>query len=200
MTYRHSLWFIPLAILLIAAPGRTQTGIPTLVQQVHGSNTLAVSNPAWIGGPNNTYTIYLPNPAQGGNCIIVGMRFDNSHSPSITVTDDKSNTSNVGNVTTDSSTHNKFAIYYALNVAARHRKIQVLLSSSPAAVNFAVEASEFYNVAVSNALDGNSGTTGTGPLRLGRVPITPTTSGDLIYQIAIQKLRQQRDLYGRIAN
>ena len=113
------------------------------------------------------------------------MRFDNSNAPAIKVSDDQSNTYNVGNVTTDSANHNKVAIYYALNVAAGTRKIQVLLSSSNPADYFAVEASEFYNVATVSALDGNTGSSATGPsITAGN--ITPSASGDLIYQIAAQ--------------
>jgi hypothetical protein len=171
----------------LSGTGTSSTpGIPTLVQHVHGSNTLSSSQgPSWIGGPNNTYTTYLANPTQAGNAIIVGMRFDNSQTPTITVSDDKSNTYNIGNVSVDATNNNKFAIYYALNVAAGTRKINVLLSSSTAATQFAVEASEFYNVAQVSALDGNAGTTGTSTT-VATGSVTPTTSGDLVYQIATQ--------------
>src|ERR1700674_5768460 len=104
MTYHDPYWTISRAALisflfLITWCGRAAAqAVPTLVQHVHGSNTLAIQSPSWIGGANNRYTIYLPNPSQGGNCIVVGMRFDNTHNPAIAVTDDKGNVYNLGNV------------------------------------------------------------------------------------------------------
>jgi hypothetical protein len=113
------------------------------------------------------------------------MRFNNAYSPTITVSDDQSNVYNIGSVTVDSANHNDLAIYYALNVAAGTRKIQVLLSSANPSDNFAVEASEFYNVSTLNALDGNGGNSATS-VSIAAGNIAPTTSGDLIYQIAAQ--------------
>ena len=197
MSYRNSQWISRVGLVIfwiltglyeaeVAASPQTGSATPTLVQHVQESNTLSPGGgPSWIGGPNNRFTIYLPNPSQGGNCIVVGMRFDNSQLPTITVSDDKSNIYNLGNVTTDSANANKFAIYYALNVAAGTRQIQVLLSSSTAATQFAVMATEFYNVAAATALDGNSGSSGTSSA-ITAGGITPTASGDLVYQIATQ--------------
>jgi hypothetical protein len=45
-------------------------------------------------------------------------------------------------------------------------------------------ASEFYNIAPSNALDGSSGGNGTGS-SVTSGGLTPANSGDLIYQYAV---------------
>jgi hypothetical protein len=122
----------------------------------------------------------LPEPAQAGNAIILGLFSDDSGSPSWTVSDDKSNSWSLASSAKDGN-GNIIAIYYALNVAAGTRRLSV--KSSAGTNGFvAVSASEYYNVATASALDGQSCNTGTSSTTISAGTMTPGSSGDLVWQ------------------
>jgi hypothetical protein len=124
--------------------------------------------------PINVLTVDLPNVTGAGNCLVLGVQFKSNGTVS-TITDDKGNAWVNGPTVTNASFGRTMSLYYAPNVAAGTKKIEVHFSngSYPHAV-----ISEFYNVATSNPLDGSAGsstsrTAGT---------ITTTQAGDLIYE------------------
>jgi hypothetical protein len=162
-------------------PGKAQT--PTLVQHVSCPNSGGTGS--GVGGEMSSVPVYLcplPEPSQAGNAVLLGLFSDDSGSPSWTVSDDKSNTWTLASSSTDSN-GNIFAVYYALNVAAGTRFISV---KSSAATNgyLAVSASEYYNVATSSALDAKSCTAGSNSKTISAGTVTPSTSGDLLWQWA----------------
>ena len=151
-----------------ATPTPTGTplpGVPTLVQHVASGMDRY---------PINVLTVDLPNVTGAGNCLVLGVQFKSNGTVS-SITDDKGNAWVNGPTVTNASFGRTMSLYYAPNVAAGTKKIQVHFSngSYPHAV-----ISEFYNVATSNPLDGSaasstSRTAGT---------ITTTRAGDLIYE------------------
>ena len=174
--------FFPLiAVLLWCSTGWAQT--PTLVQHVSCPNSDDIGSGA--GGEMSSVPVYqcpLPEPSQAGNALLLGFFADNTGSPAWTVSDDKSNTWTLAASDTDAK-GNIFAIYYALNVAAGTRFISVK-SSKATAGYLALSASEYYNVATASALDTKSCTAGSGSTSISAGSITPSASGDLLWQWA----------------
>jgi hypothetical protein len=167
-------------ILLFAAP--TLAATPQLVQYRSGSNTLTTTNPE----TPSTYHMLLVDGAQPGNCIIVAFQWDNGNSPSASVTDDQGNSYVQASKTLDATNNQNGAIYYALNVAANTRAINVTLTAPGAMINaMSVVAAEFTNVATVSALDGNSGNFNSNA-SITAGSIAPGTSGDLMFQVAFQ--------------
>jgi len=156
---------------------------PTLVQHVSCPNTGELGS--GIGGSMSSTPVYqcpLPEPTQAGNAILLGLFSDNSGSPSWTVSDDKSNAWKLAGSATDSN-GNIVAVYYALNVAAGTRVISVKNSGGTNGY-LAVSASEYYNIALTSALDVKSCSAGSSSKTIAAGNITPATSGDLLWQWA----------------
>lgn len=176
--------FPPLLLVLVllwVSRGWAQT--PTLVQHVSCPNSGELGS--GIGGSMSSAPVYqcpLPEPAQAGNAIVLGLFSDNSGSPRWTVSDDMSNSWSLAGSTTDSS-GNIVAVYYALNVAAGTRMLSVKNSGGTNGY-IAVSASEYYNVATTSALDGQSCNAGASSKSISAGSITPGSSGDLLWQWA----------------
>ncbi len=147
--------------------------VPTLVQHVSGSNSR-----------NNNfaspfcYHFQLPNPTTAGNAVVVGVTFNRNPTPS--VTDDKNNSYVVEVNHFDSANTQSIAIAAAFNVTGGARLINLCFNSDPGGFVQPV-ASEFANV---TAIDGSgAGAAGTGT-SVAAGSITPSASGDLVYQVA----------------
>ncbi len=169
------------AIFSLCALAGAQT--PTLVQHVSCPNSGGAGS--GIGGAISGSPVYscpLPEPTQAGNAIILGLISNNSGNPTWTVSDDKSNSWNLATSTTDSR-GNIVAVYYALNVAAGTRMLSVGTSAATQG-NLAVSASEYYNVASSAAVDAKSCNAGGNSTSISAGSITPSASGDLLWQWA----------------
>lgn len=178
---RHFSLLSLVSVLVWCSHGWAQT--PTLVQHVSCPNSGGLGS--GVGGSMSSTPVYqcpLPEPAQAGNAILLGLFSDDSSSPKWTVSDDKSNTWNLAGSTTDSS-GNIVAVYYALNVAAGTRMLSVK-SSTGTNGYLAVSASEYYNVATTSALDAQSCNAGGSSKSISAGSITPTTAGDLLWQWA----------------
>jgi len=153
-------------------------GVSQLVQHVSCPNSRNTGNPQ---SATPDYTCPLPEPSQAGNALIVGV--ESSNSGTFTLSDDKSNTWTLADSVVDGNGQ-YVAIYVATNVAAGTRSIT--LHRSADTENVAMSASEYYNVALSSAIDvhgckaagGNSTTISVGS-------ITPADSGDLLWQWAV---------------
>jgi hypothetical protein len=150
-------------------------GVPTFAEnQVSGSSTQ--------GNPVSSYVLRLPNPSLPGNCIIVGFQYADRTGVAASVTDDRGNTYSAP--TRNAAGSQVVNLSYALNVAPGAQKITITFSGvSPDHVS--ALASEFYNVAPSNAIDASTANSGTGS-SVSAGSFTPTSSGDLIYQYAAQ--------------
>ena len=173
-------WLI-LAIFLLSAFG-AEAQTPTLVQHVSCANS---SVPSGGGGQISSTPVYycpLPEPTQAGNAIIVGVTAYNGGAP-YTVTDDKSNSygSALSSVVDSNSAYN--AVFVATNVAAGTRFIQLNGTNSQTS-NAAVTVSEYYNVATSSAVDTSKCTADSSGTSITAGGITPTVSGDLLWQVA----------------
>jgi hypothetical protein len=172
-----------LFLLIFLFPLLASAQTPTLVQHVSCPNSGSIGS--GIGGVQSSTPAYLcplPEPTQVGNAIVLGFFSDNTGSPTWTVSDDKSNTWVKATSTTDSSA-NIIAVYYALNVAAGTHMLSVK-SSAQTAGFLAVSASEYYNVATSSALDASRCNAGSTSTSIAAGNITPTVSGDLLWQWA----------------
>jgi hypothetical protein len=172
-----------LLLLIFLFPVFAWAQTPTLVQHVSCPNSGAIGS--GVGGAQSatpTYKCPLPEPTQAGNAIVLGLFSDNTGSPTWTVSDDKSNTWMRATSTTDGS-GNIIAVYYALNVAGGTHMLSVK-SSAQTAGFLSVSASEYYNVAISSALDTSHCNAGSSSTSITAGSITPTFSGDLLWQWA----------------
>jgi len=151
------------------------SGVPTFAENhVSGSSTQGYSV--------SSYTLRLPNRSLAGNCIIVGFQYSSMSGVRASVSDDQGNSYSTP---VQSSDGNQVVnLSYALNVAPGAQKINITFSGGSPSYVSAV-ASEFYNVATVNAADGYSGNSGSGS-SVSAGSLTPSTSGDLIYQYAVQ--------------
>jgi hypothetical protein len=178
---KHTRLFLLVFLFPVLAAGQT----PTLVQHVSCPNSGPLGD--GIGGPQSstpTYKCPLPELTQSGSALLLGFFANNSGGPTWTVSDDKGNTWTKATSTVDGS-GNIVAVYYALNVAAG---THVLSVKSSAQTNgfVAVSASEYYNVATSSALDTSNCNAGPSSTTISAGSITPSTSGDLLWQWAAQ--------------
>jgi hypothetical protein len=142
-----------------------------------------VSGSSTQGNGVSRYDFRLPNGTMSGNCIVVGFQYSaGGAGVTASVSDDK------GNAYSTTISHNDgnqvVNLSFALNVAAGTQKISITFSGGTPPFVSAL-ATEFYNIASANALDGSSGGDGTGT-NVSTGTFTPSTSGDLIYQYAVQ--------------
>src|SRR5436309_2687330 len=161
----------------VAGAATITVAVPTLVQHVSTPNTR--SN--YTTGLN----IYLPNKSLSKNCILVAVQ--NAPTPGVTVSviDDRANTYVPG--PTNGSGDPTVSLFYALNATAGVQHITV--SFAGGSVNYvAAVASEWYNIALSNAFDGGSqsgNASATSTWAAGT--FTTGASGDLVYQVAVDR-------------
>ncbi len=160
-----------------AAGGSSSGGVggtvPILVQHDSSSNTRNNG----LTAPPTCYYFQLPGLTTAGNAVIVGFTFANNPTP--TVTDDQNDSYTIVASGYDSAQTQSIGIAAAVGVKAGARVISLCFSADPGS-NVQPMASEFSNVV---AVDGpgstnsGSGTTATAG------SLTPTASGDLVYQI-----------------
>ena len=162
--------------LILLCMGRSGAATPTFADNhVSGSSTQ--------GNGVSRYDFRLPNGTMSGNCIVVGFQYSaGSAGVTASVSDDRGNT--YSSPTSNSDGRQVVNLAFSLNVAAGTQKISITFSGGTPAFVTGM-ASEFYNVAPSNALDGSSGSNGTGS-SVTSGSLTPANSGDLIYQYAVQ--------------
>jgi hypothetical protein len=161
--------------LILICVGSARASVPTFAgNHVSGSSTQ--------GNAVNQYNLRLPNATMSGNCLIVGFQYSAGGGVTASVSDDKGDSfsapisHNDGNQVVNLS--------YALNVSAGAQKITITFSGGGASYVSAL-ATEFYNIAPANALDGSSGNDGTSA-SVTAGAFTPANDGDLIYQYAVE--------------
>jgi len=164
---RHATLLFSLTFLL---PTFVEAQTPTLVQHASCPNSRNTGNPQ-----SNTpdYKCPLPEPSQAGNSIIVGIVSSNG---TFILSDDKGNSYSLVQSIGDSLGQSMTSIYYAQNVAAGTRMVNLHRISSTEGV--AISVSEFYNAGAvdshsCNNLNSTSITAGS---------LAPTQTGDLVWQ------------------
>jgi len=162
-------------LLSLLCLGGTRAAIPTFAENhVSGSSTQ--------GNTVSSYSLRLPNLTQGGNCIIVGFQYSPTAGVTASISDDRGNAYSAP--ISNSDGRQVVNLSFALNIFAGTQKITITFSGgTPAFVSGL--ASEFFNVATLNANDVSSGQNGSGTI-VTAGSFTPSTSGDLIYQYAVQ--------------
>ena len=154
---------------------------PELVQHVSGSN----SRDNGFSSPY-CYYLWLPGYTTAGNAVVVGFTFNGS--TAATITDDMNDAFTMLTNYYDSADSQSIAIAAAFNVAAGARKISVCFAGNPGGYVQPM-ATEFDNVIGADAA--SAGERGTGA-SLAAGSITPSTSGDLAYQIGYSLSSNQR--------
>src|SRR5256714_5913275 len=159
-----------------SATATTNAGLsaamPTLIQRKSdaGAGALSVTN----------WSVNLPNPSQGGNCLVVVAAAGNSFA-GISVNDDKANTWNASTLVSDVTHNQALQIFYAANVLAGTQAITVHFQGGPSYSQG--QRFEFANVLTATPLDGQSGQTTSGTsLRPGS--FTTTMDATLITEAA----------------
>ena len=176
-----------LFLLIFLFPLLASAQTPTLVQHVSCANSGAAGSGAGGTGPISStpdYKCPLPEPTQAGNALILGFYSDNTNNPTWTVSDDKANTWVQAVSLTDGS--KLMSIYYALNVAAGTHMLNVHQTTATNGF-MSVTASEYFNVALTSALDTSLCNAGSSSTTIATGNITPTVSGDLLWQYAANK-------------
>jgi hypothetical protein len=170
-TVKHTRWFLLIFLFPILASGQS----PTLVQHVSCPNGRQFANQQ-----SNTpdYTCPLPEPAQAGNTIIVGVVSANSGSYSLS--DDKGDSFSLVNSVVDGN--NAYVAIYKTTASAGARILDFQRTSAGADA-VSMSASEYYNV---GAVDGSScrGFSGSSGTITGG-SMTTTVPNDLLWQWAI---------------
>ncbi len=144
-----------------------------LVQHVSSSNTR-----------NNTfsspfcYHFQLPNLTTAGNALVVSFTFDGNPTPS--VSDDKGDSFSTQVNFYDSADTQSIGIATAFNIAAGARVVSVCFNADPGGYvqPMATEFDNVIGIDVAGSGSKGSGTSVTAG------SLTPTTSGDLAYQVA----------------
>ena len=144
-----------------------------LVQHVSSSNTR-----------NNTfsspfcYHFQLPNLTTAGNALVVSFTFDGNPTPS--VSDDKGDSFSTQVNFYDSADTQSIGISTAFNIAAGARVVSVCFNADPGGYvqPMATEFDNVIGIDVAGSGSKGSGTSVTAG------SLTPTTSGDLAYQVA----------------
>jgi chitodextrinase len=152
--------------------------VPGFVQQV-----LVQSNQNFELG--NGFVTMLPNPVLRGNAVIVAITYAQKAGRTVAISDNiGTNTwSLIAGPSNDPGGTFSSAIYASLNTAAGTQRITVTFDAPLYA--FQAVASEWYNIAPANALDGRvASSTATAPT-VAAGTITTTQPGDLIYQYGI---------------
>jgi hypothetical protein len=170
-----------LLLLIFLFPLLASAQVPTLVQHVTCPNSRNTGSQQ-----SNTpdYKCPLPEPSQAGNAIIVGVVSANTGT--FTLSDDKSNSYGSPVVSVIDNNGAYVAIYVATNVASGTRFIN-LHRTTPDADFVEMAASEYYNVASTSAVDSShcNGNTGSSSTSVTAGSITPSVSGDLLWQWAV---------------
>ena len=159
-----------LFLLTFLFPAFAAAQSPALVQHASCPNSRNTGNQQ-----SNTpdYKCPLPEPAQAGNSIIVGIVSSNG---TFTLSDDKGNSYSLVQSIGDSLGQSTTAIYYAQNVAAGTRMVNLHRTSPTGGV--AVSVSEFYNTGAVDAHSCNNPSS----TSITAGSLTPTQTGDLIWQ------------------
>jgi len=157
-----------LLTFLFSAFAAAQTS--TLVQHASCPNSRNTGNQQ-----SNTpdYKCPLPEPTQAGNSIVVGIVSSNG---TFALSDDKGNLYSLVQSIGDSLGQSTTAIYYAQNVAAGTRMVD--LHRTSATLGVAMSVSEFYNVGTVDAHSCNNASS----TSITAGSLTPTQTGDLIWQ------------------
>jgi len=149
-------------------------GPPILVQRSSGSNTFS---PQLANTPTVYYAL-LPDGSQAGNTIAVAFQYDNTYSPTPTVTDDQGNAYQIACTETDTTYGRVIGWAYASNVTAGTRAITLFLAASNAVSDIAVHLFEMANVGAVDGCGGNFGVS----TSVTASSITPSAAGDIILQ------------------
>jgi hypothetical protein len=150
-------------------------GTPTLVQHVLCSN-----NEGYLV---QTYDCKLPNPTLSGNAVIVAFQYsDGTGVSSVTVSDDLGDS--YSSLVSHTDGNQIVNIFGAFNVAGGARAITLTFNGGSGGKYISAAVSEFYNVANTSTLDASSSHNGSGAT-VNAGTLSPATSGDLIYQYAI---------------
>ena len=162
------------ALIFVALPAMAAT--PTLVQSKFCPNS-GPANGSW--GPPWIYTCPLPEPVQAGNLLVAGYVYDNSGAPTVTISDDKSNTwaQDVSHITPGV---NVTRIAHVLSAAAGTRTIKLTLSSGNGYIGLYVQ--EYYGLATSSVVDGTPVCQDSTATTYTSGSITPTQTGDLFVE------------------
>ena len=132
-------------------------------------------------GTTSTWQITLPNPSGAGNLLLAGGTWGDA-AVTASIADDKSNTWTCPAPAQDGGMGASGTICFAPNAASGTRVITITLSSAVYFTKFG--ASEWRNVATSNALDGShAAVTGSGTT-VAAGAFNTTNNGDLICQYA----------------
>lgn len=172
----------PQALLrvMLAPPASAPVTTPTFVQGKACPNSGALPGSPASSTPD--YYCTLAQPAQAGNAIIASVFLDYTSSPTITATDDKSDTFTLptGCSVADGN-GNKIYTFIATGVAAGAQRVDIHGTSNTGGF-WEVHVAEVANVTAvdkcaSHAFSGNSTT-------ISAASLTPTQSGDFLWQWA----------------
>lgn len=156
---------------------------PTVVQHKAISNADSVG--LWVGTLSNggTLPIRLQNGTQAGNCLLLGLTAASGSIPTLVVSDDKGNTwLRIGPGIRDAAAGQVLVVYRALAVLAGTRVISIQNSTGGGMTTFQAVATEFNNIALSSADDGNASSNATSATVSGG-SLTLSTANDLIWMV-----------------
>lgn len=151
---------------------------PTLVQVVSTQ-----ANGSFSSNTGNGFVVSLPHPTLAGNVLIFTLTHHYSASRTVSIIDNKGNTWPSASVISNDTSNTVTVRIYVTAPAAGTQTFTVTFDTNIGDVHFTI--SEWYNV--STTLDGSSSNinSGGGPT-ITAGSFTPGTSGDLIYNFAVE--------------
>lgn len=164
-----------------AGGGSLQT--PTVIHYV---DTPASAQDAYF--TNNNGVLYLPLPETNlaGQTIVLGTIFQGTSSSAVSLGDDKTNKWNQATYASDSTDGYYGYIWYATNIAAGTRMIQMTNTGSTRITNITVAALVANNILANSPLDGTNTARNSSSTTVSSGSITPSQSGDFFFQYARQ--------------
>ena len=153
--------------------------LPTLIQSASCPNSQGSFNPI---STTPDYYCPLPEPATGGNTILVGFIANNENIPNFTVTDDESDSFTIpSSCTGTDSNGNEFFLAYLIGVTAGARVIDIHATALGTGY-WAPQVAEFSNISSFDKCVVNAQSAYSTSITAGSV--TPSASGELLGQWA----------------
>lgn len=169
-------------LLLLSFVSCSFGATPILVQYATTSSTLggAVAQ-------NQFNHIEFPNGSQAGNTLILGFQ-SNQTVPTFTIVDDQANTWVMVTNKNDTVNHQWAFVYVCTNCVANTRAVKIKTTSAASTGFETTVLAEFYNCTTVDVFNGAFAAAGSSA---SAGSITPTVTGDLIFQYVIRDKTSQ---------
>jgi len=177
-------WILLGLSLALCAPGalraQTSSAVPQIVQSASCPDSVAAPGNPISSAPD--YYCPLPEPATGGNTVMVAFLADDTGTPTFTVTDNMSDSFTIASSCKDIDANNRiFFLAYSVGVKSGARVIDIHATSLGAGY-WTPQVAEFTGIGAFDTCRFSAGASASTNVSAGS--ITPTGAGELLTQWA----------------